>query len=259
MPYPFPRQGETTLVAKSTLLAEAHRLAEKYRWSIVPTVKKGASCKWARFQTSAPGRKQRGGRFGSNEDIDGLAVVAGAVSDRLRVRDFDQADAYDRWAAAHAELAAGLPTSRTGRGYHVFFRADLPDRVTAFGDGELRAGGGIVVLPPSCHPAGGRYAWTQPPGDAIPFLGQAALQASGLPGVVPAAPPGAPAGVPEAVRQAILRTTPTGAGQRHRAIFAFARVVKGLEPEAGFETLQGYLAAWYAAAEPFIATKDYAA
>src|SRR5262245_6154234 len=110
---------------QNSLLTHAHDYADHYGWAVIPVKGKEAACHWRRYQRVKPSRKQRGGLF-SIPDVTGLAVILGEVSGGLRARDFDQADAHDRWAQTHPELAASLPTARTRRGFHVYFRADLP-------------------------------------------------------------------------------------------------------------------------------------
>ena len=242
---------------KDSLLAHAHDYADRFDWAIVPVVGKSAKCcKWTRYQKVKPSRKQRGGLF-SNKAVTGLAVVLGEVSGGLRVRDFDQEDAYTRWAEAYPDLASSLPTARTRRGYHVYFRANITEGVTTYEDGELRAGKCIVVLPPSPHPEGGIYEWVQPPQDAIPFI--PTLAETGLQGPAPAASPDH-APVPTAVTEAIAKTLPTRTGRRHDLIFDFARRLKGI---AGLDTsavaLSSYIAEWHQQALPFIKTKDFLA
>jgi len=102
-----------------------------------------------------------------------IAVVLGDVSDGLVVGDFDDLDSYDRWVRSNPRLAAKLPTVATPRpGRHVFFTADEAELSRDFGrsiihlgDGELRAGRGYVLVPPSVHPNGGDYQWLIEPGD----------------------------------------------------------------------------------------------
>src|SRR4051812_21655582 len=117
------------------LLTHAHDYAERHGWAVIPVRGKVAACDWHRYQTGRPSRKQRGGLFGL-PGITGLAVILGEVSGGLRARDFDRAGSYQRWAADHPELALSLPTSRTHRGYHVYFRAELHEGTTYLEDGE---------------------------------------------------------------------------------------------------------------------------
>ncbi|MEZ6070535.1 MAG: bifunctional DNA primase/polymerase [Pirellulales bacterium] len=106
----------------------------------------------------------------------GVAVELGEASGGICCRDFDQPESYAAWANSHKHLAATLPTVRTGRGFHVFFRCDQAAFVAAterkkvlkMADGELRFTGCIAVLPPSPHKSGKRYTWTRPLPDEIP-------------------------------------------------------------------------------------------
>lgn len=109
----------------------------------------------------------------------------GPVSRGLCVRDFDEEEAYVQWAKDHADLAKELPTSRTARGYHVFFLADGRDpglldqpAVVKLSDGELRIHNCQVLLPPSTHPDGGRYHWLRAPFHGVKMV--YSVQAAGL-------------------------------------------------------------------------------
>jgi hypothetical protein len=235
------------------LLIQAHHYAETYGWAVIPVTGKDASCKWKRYQRSGPTSKQRGGLF-SGTGITGLAVITGEVSNRLRIRDFDRDAAYKAWATAHHDLAVSLPTAKTHRGYHVYFRADCPEGYTKYDDGELRAGKCYVVLPPSPHPDGGTYEWLIPPGATIPFVNDIARE--GLLG--PAPPKAEPTAVPPAVQRAIEKTLPTAYGQRHNLIFRFARRLKGIDGlEVSARALKGYIREWHRQAEPTIKTKEF--
>ena len=105
--------------------------------------------------------------------ITGVAVILGAVSGFLAVRDFDCVESYEAWAAAHAALASRLPTVRTARGFHVYFRI-TEEAFQSFGgaSGELRGDSKhIVVLPPSLHPDGPIYNWVVPlPDGELPVV-----------------------------------------------------------------------------------------
>jgi hypothetical protein len=234
------------------LLTSARNYADKYRWAVIPVRGKESATQWKKYQVCRPNGRQLIGLF-HIADVTGLAVLAGGVSDGLRVRDYDDAAAYHAWAAARPDLAAALPTSTTARGYHVFFRADLPEGITYFADGELRAGKCYVVLPPSAHPDGQTYEWLVPPGDAIPYVADAA--AAGLMGAPAVANRGA---IPEEVADAIAKTLPAGHGQRVRQLWQFARRLKGIPGlDTSPEALLSYAKAWHDQARPFIKTVGF--
>ena len=223
---------------------------------------------------SAGGRRHNSATF-CQKGITGLAVVLGRVSGGLAVRDFDDADAYHQWADAHPEDAKRLPTSRTGRGFHVFGRLDTEDFVN-FDDGELRADSRhIVVLPPSLHPNGEPYAWLNPLPDIstpLPLLsftltqGQSRRQHKEDPVNTPPdthnslAPPLVSQILDNPqVHDAIRRTIPDGVHQRHRRLFDLARILKYIIPNAPSGELRLVVRHWHQLALPFIATKEFSA
>jgi hypothetical protein len=129
-------------------------------WSIIPVQfdngKKKAAAPWKVRQTIRPSpallkKWDKEGRF------QGLAVVLGAVSGNLTCRDFDEAQAYHVWAKDHPELAAALPTVKTGRGYHVYFVATVPKTIDqGDGDGHRRTRQGVHRLSQTGAPPGAR-------------------------------------------------------------------------------------------------------
>ena len=140
-------------------------------WSVIPIrpgTKKAAG-KWREFQKRRPERRELAAWFG-NGSRSGLAIVLGEISGGLVCRDFDESASYQRWATEFPDLAKTLPTVATPRGRHVYFRAGIL-RSQQFPDGEYRATGNYVLLPPCLHPSGVRYTWLVPPpvGD-IPFV-----------------------------------------------------------------------------------------
>jgi len=95
----------------------------------------------------------------------GLAVVLGPVSD-LFVIDVDGPEAHAalmRHLGAEPLVPKALSGSRKPHRYHLFFRC--PDGVTKakatpwHPQLEFRGQGSIVVIPPSLHKSGNRYAW----------------------------------------------------------------------------------------------------
>lgn len=146
--------------AVSTLFDAALKYSAR-GWSIIPIRHRTESgkepgCKWKAYQKKRPSEKTLR-RWFSRGNLDGLAVICGTVSDDLVCRDFDDESAYRKWSGEHPKLAASLPTVRTGRGFHVYFRSHELG-IKKQGDGELR-GAGYCLLPPSRHPSGTVYEW----------------------------------------------------------------------------------------------------
>jgi len=239
--------------------------------SIIPVRKKVAMYPWKQWQRERPDLEQLKVWF-AGDDPDGIAVVLGTVSCGLTCRDFDVMEAYDIWAADHAGLAADLPTVATSRGRHVYFRSRV-SRITTLMSGELR-GNGYCVLPPSRHPAGSIYYWiddydlTLIP-EIDPFsvgLGETECTESTECTEVNRSNNCSVSSVlsvsKEAREQAIavvLRTLPSGEGQRHRAVFRLARALKAI-PElaaAPFSELRDLVELWYKHALPVIRTESF--
>jgi hypothetical protein len=223
-------------------------------------------------------------------DLCGVGVVLGGVSGGLVVRDFDAPESYSAWAAAHADLAARLPTAKTGRGFHVYFRCP-GTRTQVYLDGELRGEGVYVVAPPSIHPSGSVYEWIVPlpVGDHLPTLDPGACGMIG-PKKDPdpaiertertepterAEPIEAQSkreteeteaisggGVEARILDAIERTVPRAFSTRNYAVFAFARALRGIPgigpPDAStLPKLRPYVKEWWKRAEPHMLTKDW--
>jgi hypothetical protein len=163
------------MLATSTILDEALR-DRGLGWSInalSPRSKKPI-CNWRRFCTKRPRTREVQRWFA--DEARNVGVICGPVSGDLCVRDFDIEAAYFDWAADHPGLADRLPTSRTGKGYHVFLRIDQrdstlpPKGVLKMPDGELRVQKCYVTLPPSAHQNGRRYEWLREPHHGIPLI-----------------------------------------------------------------------------------------
>jgi Bifunctional DNA primase/polymerase, N-terminal len=137
-------------------------------WSIIAVKGKKAAGLWKPFQTRTADEPTLRRMF--ERQATGLAVILGPVSGGLACRDFDDAGAYHRWTAQHPDLAASVPTVKTARGFHVYFRG--LEGFQTLGDGEYRADAGhYCLLPPSRHPDGPTYTWLKPiPDGNLPFL-----------------------------------------------------------------------------------------
>jgi hypothetical protein len=224
-------------------------------------------CKWKPYQNRLPLDAEIESWFGEGSDL-GIAVIFGDVSSGLASRDFDDMDAYRRWANLNPQLAKRLPTVATQRGRHVYFTAKRsevskarqlagnPNGVGAIKteDGELRIGHGCYsVLPPSQHPTGAVYEWRIPllegPPPVVDIVESGLLegeratekteiteqseiteQTEAMASVhsVYSVARGDVTPFSEEIEQATLDTLPNGPGQRNRQIFEFARSLKAI-------------------------------
>jgi hypothetical protein len=135
-------------------------------WSVVPQMPgaKKPLVRWKEFQQRRPAHQEVASWFRRWPQA-GLALVLGPVSG-VFVIDVDGPEAH---AALVARLGAEprAPKAWSGSGkpcrYHLFFRNPaVPTRAKAtpwHPQLEFRGRGGIVVIPPSLHKSGRRYAW----------------------------------------------------------------------------------------------------
>jgi hypothetical protein len=233
-------------------------------WSVIPVAgKKAAVPFWLPFRERPPDAQALREMF-AKPGITGLAVITGAVSQRLAARDFDQTDAYEQWARANPSDAARLPTVRTARGFHVYGRLET-EVFKKLGDGELRAASThYVVLPPSLHPDGPVYKWIVPlPDGELPLLtdtlsnGCAKNHVTHVMGGLGCAE--SPLGDARGdVIQTIIRSTlPSGAGQRNGCLWTLARKLKAIRRNATAAELRLIVQEWHRQALPYIRTKDF--
>lgn len=242
------------------------------RWSVIPIrlmTKKPACRTWEPYQ-ARPAAEQQLRRWFGNGRRHNVAVVLGPVSGGLVCRDFDTMDAYEKWAAAHPDLATTLPTVATARGRHVYFRASV-DRIVKFDDGELR-GNGYCLLPPSIHPSGAAYLWLVPlPLGELPVIDDVhvagfcsdgarvteSTEKTDEDGEHPRPPKTTEAMVGGCVEQqidpdtvnVIMQNLPTGVGRRNSQVFQFARVLKGMAQwaDAPAEACKAVVRHWHLA------------
>jgi Bifunctional DNA primase/polymerase, N-terminal len=127
--------------------------------SVIPVAGKVAAIKWEPWQRSImPSAEIQ--RCFSSPVVSGIAVVLGPVSGELACRDFDVPESYQAWRTYFPAEAERLPTAKTPRGHHVYFRhAGVGTR--HFGDGEIRGEGSYCVLPNSVV-KGVTYHWLRP-------------------------------------------------------------------------------------------------
>jgi len=87
-----------------------------------------------------------------------LGVVTGYAD--LVVIDFDSMVAYQWWQSwlTMAVIRVDTYTVQSARGMHAYFICDEPITSYKVGDVDIKARYGYVLVPPSVHPSGWRYA-----------------------------------------------------------------------------------------------------
>jgi hypothetical protein len=197
-------------------------------------------------------------------------VLCGSLDSGLTIRDFDTVESYNRWSAEHQDLARTLPTVRTRRGFHVWFRSNLP-KLKKLGDGEYR-GNGYTVAPPSIHTAG-RYDWINPlPRGELQFVpsnifipehnsekSESHFYDISDPSDSSEISDFSEFCVSMTVEEVIAETQPERAGARNAKIMDLARGLRynaGLKPATRTE-LRNIVEKWHARALAVIATKEF--
>lgn len=259
----------------SDLLASALGYLLEREWSILPIAadkKPPKGFLWKPFQASRPSEATIRKCF-ALPNITGVAVIFGAVSGGLASRDFDNEGGYEQWAQDHSKLAISLPTARTKRGYHVYFRAQR-ESYADLGDGEYRADSRhYSVLPPSRHPSGFKYAWKFP----LPMKGKLPLIDPAEVGLVHysqnaterterterteqiASVCSVSSVLSVTWTEDLERTLPHSEGQRNRSTFALARLLKGIPQfaDAAAEQMEPIVREWHRRAFPIMGTKPF--
>ncbi len=165
-----------------TLIVETALTCLERGWSVVPVNREKMPLgRWQQYQVRAMTPREAEVAF-SRSDATGVAVVLGLISG-VCCLDFDGRAGRRVLARVNKLLPEGAAKSLTGSGgLHVFMahRAGLPFRhfhhrqfkdgeiIERARAGELRAEGGVVVLPPSLHPSGRTYRWLKEPGPSLP-------------------------------------------------------------------------------------------
>lgn len=133
-------------------------------WSVLPVKpeeKRPYMQNWLQYTHTRPTAELVNSWF-SNLAGAGVGVATGKVSNMV-VLDVESTCPY-----SIDDLLKQYPTqliSRTGSGgYHLFYQypngsGRIANRVRLFDGVDLRADGGFIVLPPTVHPNGNRYAW----------------------------------------------------------------------------------------------------
>jgi len=161
------RSREPKKSKDESLLDEALYLLSR-GWSVVPQIPgaKKPCVKWKPYQDRLPTEQELVTWFEEWPDA-GLALVLGPVSG-VFVIDVDGEEAHLALLERLGKEPLG-PKALSGSGkpyrYHLYFRC--PDLATKSKQTpwhpnlEFRGKGGIVIIPPSLHKSGNRYAWAK--------------------------------------------------------------------------------------------------
>ena len=124
--------------------------------------KKPAIRTWKEYQQRRITKEEINALF-LQEKQHNIGVVCGAISDNLYVLDFDTEEIFHKFFTK----TDGLTVVKTGRGYHVYFKAEKPVKTLKMLDSEereiatLKGEGSYVVGPPSLHQLGSTYEFIQ--------------------------------------------------------------------------------------------------
>lgn len=138
----------------------------KAGWSIIPMApgSKQPLLAWREFQERQASREEICAWFKRWPDAN-IAVVTGAISG-LVVIDIDPRHggeaSLQNLEGEIGQIPSTIEARTGGGGRHLYFAhpgQTLRNRTALRPGIDLRGDGGVIILPPSLHPSGGRYAW----------------------------------------------------------------------------------------------------
>jgi hypothetical protein len=232
--------------------------------------------KWKKYRNDPASVEQLTEWFSSETSYGNISAITGAASGGLTVLDCDSVQAYNWWAEKHPDL--DLPTVKSGRGYHIYFRSNLTaDK--SFDKIELKANG-LVSVPPSMHKSKVRYKWITPlPAKVaeLPLLDPLAWNLEDFTDGIDGSDgsegkDGSEGGgggdvctlkslsltTQTEIAQVIDRTLPQNYGQRYKLLFLLARKLKKIDEikKKSAEEIMFIADIWHEAALPNIETKS---
>jgi len=208
-----------------------------------------------------------------------VGIVTGAESG-LVVLDIDPRhdgqNSLRELVNSHGPLPQTPTVNTGGGGLHYYFRhpgGHVTGTVGLRPGLDIRADGNCVIAPPSRHQTGNRYEWANGlapwevslapcpewlltecriGAETLRFTDSQDAQAIG--GCSPFS-----ASVTAQVEEAVRKTQPQAEGQRNRAVFSFAQILKGIPELADqpLNNLKPYVRAWHERALPIIGTKPF--
>lgn len=167
----------------SSLVLQQARSYVKRGWSVIPINPKSktpAIPSWKEFQERFPTDQELAQWFDGANANRNIAVVTGKISS-IVVLDFDGPEGMN---TLHTMGVRSTIMSSTGKGKHLVFQRPEEGRgnsVRTLPGMDIRGDGGYVIVAPSIHPSGRRYAWVldamTPPKFPETLLGATVAQA----------------------------------------------------------------------------------
>lgn len=239
---------------------------------------------WEKYKTERVPEAQYYEWFGPGTSYSNMSAISGPISGGLTALDFDSEELYEYWKQKYPEYT-NLPTSKSGRGYHIFFRSTLTkDDTSTFNEIHIKAAG-LVSLPPSMHKSSVRYEWIIPLPTkvaALPLIdpykwdlnhltdgndgkdGKECIDGNEgvVKRIVKDCLDNLSVDTRDKIKKAIAETLPKEYGQRYNLLFLFARKLKKIDEikKLSAEELMkmGIDVLWHEQALPNIKTKSLA-
>lgn len=142
------------------LLKEAISYLEK-GFSVIPICgKRPVIQSWREFQSRRPSKEEITQWFFDNNNITGIAVITGEISG-IAILDIEKDADWSK-----LKSIPETPTAISGGGgKHYYFKYPKDRKIASENlrkiniEGDFKADGGYVVLPPSRHESGNQYEW----------------------------------------------------------------------------------------------------
>jgi hypothetical protein len=243
---------------------------------IIP-IRKGtkvSAVKWEQYQKTRPTEAKLAEWFDDGK-YTSLAVVCGAISGNLAVLDLDSEQRCQWWYEKHAEA---LPTVKTKKGLHIYFRAE-PFCKKNGDEVDLLCEGAYAVLPPSPDknwiiPLNGELPELDPFSLGLEQFGikkPCSLQNSKVSDVTERTDENVReqmkterdkvkvVEINEKIDKAINKTLPQMFKKRHGKVFAFDRELRSMPEytDADPNQFRPVVVEWHKRALPYIETKEF--
>ena len=145
----------------------------RYKWSVIPSDGKFPKIKWKQYQTELPSIEQIEQWWAEYPKAD-ISLVTGRLSG-IVIFDADGQKALDYLEDRGMPYTPEVQSSSKDRRHFYFEYPELEGRIITCVsksvhkvDLEVKAEGGLTVLPPSIHNSGVKYKWIHSPEEYSP-------------------------------------------------------------------------------------------